>query len=412
MICKSVKLRLQNKNIITNFVMSELLGPEELIALLFSDIDKTKPCIVYMGVGTHCNVSPLWNHELNQQMPIFLHDWKINNSDIPVKIILFDGLANSDPYIVTDTNAYYSDSFIKSPKYSNVYTSDFGLQVYSFALNVKWVNDKFNMGGSYDVTNLVGNIIKKVSDSNFLFFFHEFTGRNPEMLEYQMKQMIDYDETKICIDISRGRDLSCCVNFLEPENYPLIVQNEKIISWLNPKLVSFEKRQLLINKFTNKSFIVTNCPYNDSEAFDYFLFKQIKNVSQYIYNLSCQLIHTIRTLYNRDTRFTKYDEDCIINLDILIIKINNFSIVYNDIISRMLLLKEIIKITHDANVIYPYKINLLENLKNVIELCLTNIKLIPKNEYNKLFIIFDTLEDKYKLMGIFRDFCLKHQFMF
>lgn len=390
--------------------MSELLSPDKLLLLLFEDIDKTNPCIIYAGVGTHCNV-PLWNYELNQQMPIFLHDWKINNSDIPIKIILFDGFAKDDPYIVNDPNAYYSESFIKDPKYSNVYKSEFGIQIYNFPLNVKWINDKYNMAGEYDITDLVANIVKRVSDSNHIFFFHEFTGRNPESLEYQIKQMTNYDENKVCIDISRGRDLSCCVNFSEPENYPLITQSGKLISWLNPKLVPFEKRQLLINKFTKKDITITGCPYNNSDMFDFYLYKQIMNINQYIYNTCGKMIYLLRVLYNKDAEFTKMEENYILNLDILTLKIDKFLVIYNGIIAQMLQLKEIIEKTDDKNIIYAYKIALLEKLYSFFEICLGNIKVISKEGFDELFIEFEALENKNKLINIFRNFCLRYDIL-
>ena len=390
--------------------MSELLSPDKLLLLLFEDIDKTNPCIIYVGVGTHCNV-PLWNYELNQQMPIFLHDWKINNSDIPIKIILFDGFAKDDPYIVNDPNAYYSESFIKDPKYSNVYKSEFGIQVYNFPLNVKWINDKYNMAGEYDITDLVANIVKRLSDSNHIFFFHEFTGRNPESLEYQIKQMTNYDENKVCIDISRGRDLSCCVNFSEPENYPLITQSGKLISWLNPKLVPFEKRQLLINKFIKKDITITGCPYNNSDMFDFYLYKQIMNINQYIYNTCSKMIYLLRVLYNKDAEFTKMEENYILNLDVLTLKIDKFLVIYNGIIAQMLQLKEIIEKTDDKNIIYAYKIALLEKLYSFFEICLGNIKVISKEGFDELFIEFEALENKNKLINIFRNFCLRYDIL-
>lgn len=391
--------------------MSELLSPDKLLSLLFEDIDKTNPCIIYMGVGTHCNV-PLWNYELNQQMPIFLHDWKINNSDIPIKIILFDGFTKDDPYIVNDTNAYYSESFFKDPKYSNVYKSEFGIQVYNFPLNVKWINDKYNMAGEYDITELVANIVKRVSDSNHIFFFHEFTGRNPENLEYVIKQMTNYDENKVCIDISRGRDLSCCVNFSEPENYPLISQRGKLISWLNPKLIPFEKRKLLIDKFIKKDITITECPYNNLDMFDFYLYKQIMNMNQYIYNTCSKMIYLLRLLYNKDAEFTKMEENYILNLDVLTLKIDKFSVIYNGITAQMLQLKEIIETTDDKNIIYAYKIALLEKLNGFFEICLGNIKIISKEQFDELFIEFDALENKNKLINIFRNFCLRYEIVF
>lgn len=388
--------------------MTTKLHPDYLIQTLFEDTDKTKPCIIYMGVGTHCNDQDTWNYNTNQQLPAFLHDWKINNPTIPVKIILFDQATITDPYIITDTSLFFTDSFVKDTRYCNVYKSEFGIQVYSFALNVNWFNDNFNLKENYDITELIISIIKSVSESNHLFFFHEFTGRNPEFLEYEIKKLIDFNEHKVCIDISRGKDLSCCVDFSEPENYPLIKLNQESISWINAKFISLEKQEELIKKFTNKTIAILECPYYNSDMFDYYLFKHIVHNNRYIFNICKQIIHVIRTLYNKDSEFSTWQATSIMKLNILTIKIPNVKIYLNKLFSTVQQIEDVSKIGVDRDTLFPYKLDLLEDLKTIIEISLSNIKYLKEDELSVLFIMLDTLDDKYKLMSIFNDFCSAH----
>jgi hypothetical protein len=392
--------------------MATKLHPECLFRTLFENTDKTRPCIIYMGVGAHCNDFKGWNYSTNQQLPAFLHDWKLNNPTIPVKIILFDQATTGDPYIIANKDSFFADSFIRDKRYNNVYNSEFDIQVYSFDMNVNWINDNFNMEGNYDITELICSIVKSVSESNHLFFFHEFTGRNPEILEYGIQKLINYDERRVCIDISRGRNLSCCVDFSEPENYPLIKLDGQYISWINPKLISLKKQRELTEKFENKSISVVECPYYNSDMFDYYLFKHIVNNNRYIYNICKQIIYVMRTLYNKDSEFSNWEATSIMKLNILSIKIPNIQIHLNKLYAGVYQIKDIIKDGMDKDTVYPYKLSLLEDLKAIIEICLSNIKYWEDDEFSELFIILDTLDDKCKLMDVFNDFCLEHNVSF
>ncbi len=402
-----------------------ILHPDRLIQTLFEDVNKTKPCIIYMGIGTHCYDTKGWDYKTNQQLPAFLHDWKLNNSDIPIKIILFDQSTTGDPDIITNSSLFFADSFIRDKRYYNVYSSPFGIQVYNFALNVNWINNNYDLEGTYDITQLVSSIVKSVStEYNHLFFFHEFTGRNPEILEYEIKNLIDCnenkvcDENKVCIDISRGRDLSCTVDFSEPENYPLIKLDGGHISWVNPKLIPLKKQQELTEKFLNKPIVVIECPYNNFNMFDYYLFKQIVNNNRYIYNICRKIIYVIRTLYDKDSEFSSWDATAIMKLNILSVKIPDIKVHLNKLYAGVYQIKDIIKDGMDKNTVFVYKLSLLEDLKTIIEICLSNIKCWTKNEFreinevSELFIMFDTLDDKCKLMNIFNDFCLTHNITF
>ena len=381
------------------------LEPEKLKTLLFSDIETDSPCIIYMGIGTHYMNHIDWEYKLNQQLPAFLHDFKINYPSIPIKIILFDK-ETTIPYIITDKKLFFSESFTQDDIFNNVYKSDFGIQVYTFLLFVNWINNDYDMDGTYDITSLLLHIIKKVNESNYLFFFHEYTGRNPQVLEYEIKKIINYNDSKICIDISRGRDLSCCVNFLEPENYPLIEFKDKMLTWINPKNIPYEQNLEFYTKFIDKE-IKISCPYNSEFMFEFFLFKQLMNKNKLIYTFLKNLVYLFRNLYNRESEFTFYEEKTIKKLSLLTFKVYNFQEFYIEILENVAKIKDSNQETH-----FYFKIKILENLKNILKIIFKSLKTTIKNDdFETLFLMFDTLEDKYKLINIFNDFCYEHNIL-
>jgi hypothetical protein len=398
---------------------------EDLYTVLFSNIDEKMPCVIYMGIGTHCNDPLRWdvpqNRCLNQQFPCFLHDWKISNLDVPIKIILFDAETKSKPYIVTDRSSFCNGSFVQDDKFSNVYNSEFGIQVYSFPTNVKWKNDRYNLNGSYDITELLLKIVQKVSACNYLFFFHEFTGRNPQDLEIEIKKMFDYDDQKICIDISRGRDLSCCVNFYEPENYPLIEKDEiNLIKWLNPKNISFDKKRLLIDNFSKgheyaeyiqylkESNELSNIVYSDELVFNFYIYKQIMNVNKNIYNICNKIFFTMKNLSSKFKSFDIIDEKNIIELNILQLVFSNFSLIYSDILTHLFLLKENTIKDDEFKISYSYKLTLMDKLKTVLVMCMSSLN-IDDTKIIDLMKDFERESDLSKFRLIFKNFCMEKQ---
>jgi hypothetical protein len=387
------------------------LHPDCLLSTLYEDIDKTQPCIIYMGVGTHCNDFKGWNCSNNQQLPAFLHDWKLNNPTIPVKIILFDQATTGIPYIIANKSSFFADSFVRDMRYNNVYNSEYGLQVYSFAMNVDWINNKLDTKDNYDITELIISIVESVSKSNHLFFFHDFTGRNPTILEYGIKLLTDFDESRVCIDISRGRDLSYSIDFSEPENYPLIKLDGQYISWINPKWISLKKQQQLIEKFEDKSITVLESPYCNADMFDYYLFKHIVNNNRYIFNICKQVICIMESLYNKDSKFSDFGTN-IMKLNILNVKIPYIQIFLSKAFIRVNQIQDKISSGICKNTVHLYKLSLLEDLKTIVGTCLSSIKTFSSFELSELFSAFDTLSDKSKLMNIFNDYCLTHNLLF
>lgn len=392
-----------------------LFDPNNLPTEIFEN-KTSSPCIIYMGVGTHFNGKSHksdWEHKYNQQFPSFIHDWKLNSPNTTIKIILFDSLGVDDPYIYWNTSSFYSNTFVRDSKYSNVFRSEFGIEVYSFPYNVNWFKNDFNRQGYYDISNILVDIVGKINDG-YLFFYHEFTGRNPEQLEYEISQKVKFNDRRVCIDISRGRDLSCMVDFSEPENYPLILSNGfGDIEWLNIKYIPVEKQFELIDKFTEESkidseefsrLISFTCPYLNSKVFEYYLYRQIKSKNLSVYNVCKKILYGIKSFYEISREFTIYDWENLSQIQLLKEKVLMEDDTDSDYIKKFNDCIGILKGCTDINILKQNKKLGLDLIKKIMFRCIKNIKRVDEDIIIDLFYKFDITQDKYKLVGIFNNF--------
>ena len=100
------------------------------------------------------------------------------------------------------------------------------------------------------------NLTDKIVNTNTLLFYHEFTGSNVLMLEQEVKKKATtFNPNKICIDITRGSDMSCYFNLSNPEFYPIISLDEtNKLKYFNPDILSNnEKINIIILTFISKS---------------------------------------------------------------------------------------------------------------------------------------------------------------
>jgi hypothetical protein len=216
--------------------------------------------IIYFGVGTmyytdintNTNISNEWEYNNNQQFPPFLHDAKLKFFDKKILIILIDPAFNDNhcPYIVSNCHNFLHNSWEKSEIYDNVYNSSMGVTTVTISNYIKWEDDK-NMKSSFNIKNLLIELSKTISkpEIDSLLFYHEFTGTNVIMLQSLIKNSFNYDDNKICIDITRGADLSCYFNLTNPENYPVIKIDELTnkLKYYNPsKLSIIEMRNIIL----------------------------------------------------------------------------------------------------------------------------------------------------------------------
>jgi hypothetical protein len=378
------------------------------------------PCIIYMGVGTHFYSNEnknSWKHHENQQFPPFIHDFKINNIHIPIKIILIDSAFNDTiPYIVADNTNFLSDTWINDKHFSNVYHSEYNLSVYVFSTNIYWGNTYSSKSDELDIINLLVDICLNTISSNILFFYHEFTGNNPELLEFEIKKKIQINSNKICIDISRGTDHGCYINLCDPINYPLIIYLDNKLSYLNPSLIDYDDKISIINNIANITNIenIENIEIvsNNKEQYDYILYKQIINQDN-LYLKKCKnlFIPLFRQFYYFKTINYEYVNSYIKYLHLLIIDIPNTITYYIKLQEYYNQLTNILSIKteyFEPNDLIDYLIkNIFINIKELFKLCLLSInsKFYKEEQLILLLNEFDKIHDKYKLQNIFNIYC-------
>jgi len=220
--------------------------------------------IIYFGVGTKfysTNKSDEWDFKSNQQFPPFIHDAKLKYFDKKILIILIDPAFDDNlPYIVSSSNNFLENSWIRSCSHTNLFESSFGISVVTLNQCINWgIYRTHEHNSSYiDIEPILMELCEFIGKPNInsILFYHEFTGKNVILLENSIKRFYNYDDTKICIDITRGSDLSCYFNLTNPENYPIITidENTNKLKYLNPSNQDIRKLTEIISKYKKYNF--------------------------------------------------------------------------------------------------------------------------------------------------------------
>lgn len=290
----------------------------------------TYSCIVYFAIGSHFNPKQKvrWNCENDQHFPPFLKDAHTKYPNKRILIILIDPESTETlDDININSDCYLNGSWKQSNTHSNLFESHFeshyenlnsehdtyqGVSIIIIKGGVTWGchktyiddNDYCLNYCSYDIEPMLFGICKCITaivGSNSLLFYHEFTGRNVIFLQKLIFDRLNNEginnesyTTKICIDITRGGNLSCLFNLSEVSNYPLItLDKDNKLSYDNPMLLSNEEKKRLIMQFgitdklnvNNSVYDIINCAMSFDEIRDIILFHQIIAYDKMIINL-------------------------------------------------------------------------------------------------------------------------------
>lgn len=274
-------------------------------------INLNKSSIIYIGVGTYCyNINKeipdkkYWSYEENQQFPPFLHDFKSENLNIPILIILIDpafDLNNISPYIVNSTDQFYANSWVLQQNKSeqNLFHSIMGIDVITLPDRILWGENFQKEPQNFNFQNLMINLSNFVSKSTVdtLLFYHEFTHSNVILLEHIVKKnTFNFNSNKICIDITKGSDMSCYFNLSSPEFYPIItIEKNNKLKYINPNVLSNDDKNKIIyqyKKFTD-GFEDQNSDCNYFKFKPNYLFATEPNII-----LCFQIIKSDKIIYN------------------------------------------------------------------------------------------------------------------
>ena len=245
-----------------------MINCDNLLEYIKNDI-QINSTIIYFGIGTmfypNSNQEYIddFEYKNNQQFPPFLHDAKLKFFEKNVLIILIDPAFDDDhcPYLISGSKNFLHNSWNKSSIYSNLYESSMGISVVTIKKYIRW-DDINTCSEYYNIKSLLIELSKLISNPEIdsLLFYHEFTGSNVILLESMIKKSITgndiYDDNKICIDITRGADLSCYFNLTNPENYPVIKidENFNTLKYINPSELSQIEMSEIIFKYKRFGF--------------------------------------------------------------------------------------------------------------------------------------------------------------
>lgn len=409
------------------------------------------PSIIYIGGGTYCystnsDEKKNWNYEENQQFPPFLHDLKAKHQNIKILIVLIDPAfnLNTPPYIVNSTDQFYSESWKKSNKYENLFHSTLGIDVITIQDTIIWNKSNNNIEkeeeDTFDFENFMVNLSNKVSisNSNTLMFYHEFTGSNVSELEQVVKKKSTFNSNKICIDITRGSNMSCYFNLSNPEFYPVILLDETTnkLKYINPDILSNNEKINIISQY--KKF-TKNFEISDSNC-DYYKFKpnyllatnpkiilcfQIIKSDKIIFNTILNgLIPMIRYLFICENNTNINNKIWgISHLIYLKYYINNLNCDYETekyIFNQIEQIEEYINIVESINlnissnpnydeIILNLKENIINGLFDIIKNILANILVkynININIIDDLIINLKQISNKYEMTTCYKNFIL------
>jgi hypothetical protein len=254
---------------------------------------KNNSTIIYFGIGTmfysNNRDNHDWEYKNNQQFPPFLCDAKNKFLEINILIILIDPAFeySNSPYIVNDCKNFLNNSWSKSLTFINLYESTLGVNVIYIKKGISW--DNLNNDEFFNIKPLIIDLCEFISNPEIdaLLFYHEFTGKNVIRLEQIIKKSkinnnnIVFDNNKICIDITRGADLSCYFNLTDPENYPIIIFDNNKLKYLN--LTNFSNIEIKEIVSKHKKFTFDSNNNEKIKIFD-------KNETNFLIDKSNELI--------------------------------------------------------------------------------------------------------------------------
>lgn len=414
--------------------MIELNNIEDFIFEYIDNLDNLKPNIIYIGTGTcyYSTNDKHWNYEDNQQFPPFLHDFKSINIDAQILVVLIDPNFTYDvpPYIVSSSDKFYSCSWDKSKEHINLFHSSLGIDVITIADSVVWGNNLQEDNHTFDFENFMVKLCNKISefDHNTILFYHEFTGANVMMLEQIIKnKSTNYNPNKICIDITRGSNMSCYFNLSNPEFYPIMLFDENDeLQYIDPYTLPNDTKIQIVKQY--KRFTDgfedqdSNCDYSPSKP-NYLLLTdlnivlcfQIIKSDKIIFNLiSDGLIPMIRYLYICDDELNINNKmwgiNHITNLKYYISDVSNqIECIKEDLNLIELINSNISKNPDYKSTIRHLKEIIIDKLFDIIKNVLKNILVkyqIDEMMINDLIEKISKLSNKYEMLTIYNNFIL------
>ena len=424
-----------------------MIEANNLSEFVINFINSNSSSIIYFGIGTNYTgfnaksfetdtkpIPQLWDYKTNQQFPPFLHDAKLKYFDKPILIVLVDPDFDSNlpPHIITQPNNFLENSWTCSSEYSNLYISSFNVSVIWIKKYIFSDDDvAFSTNPDYfSIKQTMIELCKFVSkpEIDSLLFYHEFTGTNTILFEDMIKKQFNskyiyselFDSGKICIDITRGADLSCYFDLANPENYPVITIDNNKLKYLNPFIIEQEHAKRIIKNFTGNSSmenILNDVSQIDllNSSNDFILYYQLKKCDAImLWLVENGLISMIRQFYTMNEKklfgirmwSVKY-------FDTIELKLYSESIStkFSELVSNLQLIDAINENSND----YEDYEDIFNGVKNIILVCLYEIlSLILSNvlakynvdmiEINEFVDNLKNLTNKYDIIKTYKKF--------
>lgn len=403
----------------------------ELKKYLIKYIESNEPKIIYFGIGSEFynsnNKVNVWKLNENQQFPLFLHDFKVEHMDVQIIIILIDINMSYKPYLITEPNRFYSNSWTQDEQYLNIFKSKHKIDVISIKEEVYWDDyEKVNITELNNFTRLIIYLSEVISKSdNCLLFYHEFTGKNVHKFENMIYNFCyNFNFEKICIDITRGSDFSCYFDLSKPESYPIITYFENKLKYINSKMLKLKLKKYICTKYINYKKKYNKHELNDK---DYLLYRQIIQENLIVVKLLnntvvpfiriCEIEPTLfisrdMSKFIKDFTYLDYIQQnkeiskCLLNSKTTFYKIIKF--INNDDFKHKLECNVNIKLDEKFSQLIK---SFLENLYEIIDLIIFKMGLsfnLKDNLPYQLCWNIRNIKDKYKITSLIQNYCIEN----
>ena len=203
--------------------------------------------LVYIAIGSHQDQVPGIEDKGRQQTPPWLVQFKCENPDMPILIVLMDPVFKRAGPLIDD----------------GIYGGSWGQCVIVEGVGSKWVSAHglelitTTLSASYEETPDYLNIASLLQSLAYycthskLVVVADFTGRNLSIVQ----QLVNHDELFMCIDPTHGLDPGCSPDFDVPGLSPVFVNDGRGLRFKTiGDITDYERRKIM----NSQSELLTN----------------------------------------------------------------------------------------------------------------------------------------------------------
>lgn len=261
---------------------------------IIENIKSERKNIIYLGVGTYAGLKEADGSLLPKnyhQYPPFLQNLKNSHTNVSLSVLLIDPLQENPPYMVRDKGLVPKErdnNFIDNFS-SDVYTSpDQTLSLYTFRKDV-YTEPYQNRNDTYvNITAHLRDLNTYAMTNEVLFIYHDFTGRNNQLLAEFFDEDIKAHLDHIIYGLGLREDLGCYFDLTDLSSYHPVYRTPQ------GSLKLFNVYDYIVNDKINLMFNRHMLSNTDTDIVNNHMQKLLKLV---IYELNNTILYALRVVF-------------------------------------------------------------------------------------------------------------------